>query len=294
MNDQTIKQVLQHWDIETSVTQIYASTWAVGDRNVIKGVDHFTALERNQTVMKALHEAGIPVACAIPTRDGNTFVEHEGYFYTLMPRLKGKHIEGLDDCDMDYEVGVAIGKLHKAFQQVEKTINPPEQFFMDELEGWILETLEEQALFAEDLKSAKALIIELKESISLLPKQMIHRDIHFGNLLFHENALSGYIDFDLTHKNIRVFDLAYFLTGLSLSHYQTPEGIQRWHAFKDAFLEGYETEVALSETEKKAIPLLMPCIELLFVAYFTNKKMPESTDAAIQLYRFLLQNDSEL
>ena len=47
-----------------------------------------------------------------------------------------------------------------------------------------------------------------------LPKQLIHRDVHFGNFLFFEGSLSGYIDFDLSQRNIRIFDLCYFLSGL--------------------------------------------------------------------------------
>ena len=32
--------------------------------------------------------------------------------------------------------------------------------------------------------------------------------------LFFEGDFSGYIDFDLSQRNIRIFDICYFLTGL--------------------------------------------------------------------------------
>ena len=35
----------------------------------------------------------------------------------------------------------------------------------------------------------------------MLPVQLIHRDVHFGNFLFDEGKFSGYIDFDLSQRN---------------------------------------------------------------------------------------------
>lgn len=39
---------------------------------------------------------------------------------------------------------------------------------------------------------------------SKLPIQLIRREVHLGNLLFDNNKFSGYIDFDLSQKNIRI------------------------------------------------------------------------------------------
>ena len=45
---------------------------------------------------------------------------------------------------------------------------------------------------------------QLEKIYEGLPKQLIHRDVHSGNFLFENNEFSGYIDFDLSQKNIRI------------------------------------------------------------------------------------------
>ena len=52
--------------------------------------------------------------------------------------------------------------------------------------------------------------------------------MHFGNFLFQEGSFSGYIDFDLSQKNIRIFDLCYFLAGLLAE--------EPWEEYTFAFL----------------------------------------------------------
>ena len=96
-----------------------------------------------------------------------------------------------------------------------------------------------------------------------LPKQLIHRDVHFGNFLFFEGNLSGYIDFDLSQRNIRIFDICYFLTGL------------------------------LAE-EKNAIPCVMECIEILCTAYFINIQDIKHANDAYRIFHFIQNCESDI
>lgn len=85
----------------------------------------------------------------------------------------------------------------------------------------------------------------LQDGYDMLPRQLIHRDVHFGNFLFDHGEFSGYIDFDLSQKNIRIFDICYFLTGLLSSQIGSGLDTEEWlRIVKDA-AAGYERWIPL-------------------------------------------------
>ena len=47
-----------------------------------------------------------------------------------------------------------------------------------------------------------------------LPKQLVHRNPHPGNILFENGEVSGIIGFDLSEINIRLWDPIYCATGI--------------------------------------------------------------------------------
>ena len=47
-----------------------------------------------------------------------------------------------------------------------------------------------------------------------LPKQLIHRDPNPSNILFDNGIVTGFIDFDLSEINIRLWDVCYCATGI--------------------------------------------------------------------------------
>lgn len=80
------------------------------------------------------------------------------------------------------------------------------------MNGWVKESLYREHWMDE--KNFCKAVQKLAEHYEELPRQLIHRDVHLGNFLFDQGTFSGYIDFDLSQRNIRVFDLCYFLAGL--------------------------------------------------------------------------------
>lgn len=58
------------------------------------------------------------------------------------------------------------------------------------------------------------IVQNLEKVYNKLPVQLIHRDVHLDNFLFAKGKFAGYIDFDLSQRNIRIFDLCYFMLGL--------------------------------------------------------------------------------
>ena len=59
-----------------------------------------------------------------------------------------------------------------------------------------------------------------------LPKQLIHRDPNPGNILFEGGEVSGFIDFDLSEVNVRLWDACYCATGILIE--SSDEAYEKW------------------------------------------------------------------
>ena len=155
------------------------------------------------------------------------------------------------------------------------------------MKGWIRETLQGDGWRlikeAEYTETAE----KLETVYDRLPRQPIHRDVHFGNFLFWKGEFSGYIDFDLSQKNIRIFDLCYFLAGLLSEETEQPLTRTEWLASIKAAVTGYEETTALSPEEKASLPCTMECIEILFTAYYLRTKATKQAASACELFRFI-------
>ena len=124
--------------------------------------------------------------------------------------------------------------------------------------------------------------------------QLIHRDVHFGNFLFLDGKFSGYIDFDLSQRNIRIFNLCYFL--LSLLSEEEKFGLtdELWLTFVKELFAGYEQKLQLTELEKKAVPYVMECIELLFVSYFQSINDARCAEDAYKIFQFITKQENKI
>ena len=292
-----IDELLYLWNLNEEIHQIYDSTWSIGNNFVLKTNDNLAGLKRNITIMGTLSECGIPVAKPIPTIDGQDYIEYNGKYYLLMNKLSGTHIFDIyqsDYLNIAYETGKIVARLHHAFISCEQKITFWNNSLLDEMKGWICNTLKSnqyryitEADFDTSLK-------ELADCYDKLPRQLIHRDIHYGNILFNNGMLSGYIDFDLSQKNVRIFDICYFLIGLLVDHEKKKEDIEKWHYIVSRFTEGYEEINPLTKLEKDSICCLMKNIELLFVAYFIDIEDEELARSAANLFYFVKNNEKSI
>ena len=138
-----IESLLVLWNINEEISQIYDSTWAVGNDYVIKITDSFGSLKRNITIMNALDECGIPVAHAIPTVDGQDYIEYDGKYYLMMNKLSGTHIQDIyqtDYLNIAFNTGKILANLHSAFIVCEQKITFWNNSLLEEMTGWIYDT----------------------------------------------------------------------------------------------------------------------------------------------------------
>ena len=211
-----VKGILNNWNIEnTEIKQVYDTAWQVGDQYVLKVYDNLQMLERNIKISTILEDMNIPVGKIIPTRDNTTFFRDEKYYYVLQKKLYGSNIVSIKEAlAIAFDMGSIIAKLHCAFRKCEATDEFWNNSLLSEMQGWIKETLKNNGWKLIDENRFNITVEHLEKVYDRLPVQLIHRDVHFGNFLFYEGKFSGYIDFDLSQRNIRIFDLCYFMLGL--------------------------------------------------------------------------------
>ncbi|MBN2222876.1 MAG: phosphotransferase, partial [Vallitaleaceae bacterium] len=137
-------------------------------------------------------------------------------------------------------------------------------------------------------------IQELEQVYSVLPKQLIHRDVHLGNFLFEGQAFSGYVDFDLSQSNIRIFDLCYFLLGILCEESKFGINTERWFDIVKQVIGGYHSILPLNQEEQRSIACVMKSIELLFVAYFLGIGDEKLAEDAGRLFYFVKKHESRL
>lgn len=191
-------------------------------------------------------------------------------------------------------MGCAIAQLHKAFIKCEKEITFWDNSLLEEMKGWIGKNLAADGWQVINEEEYSKAVNSLEETYDKLPKQLIHRDVHFDNFLFFEGNLSGYIDFDLSQRNIRIFDICYFLTGLLAEETEDTFTGKEWIEHVKAVIGGYESITKLSAEEKRAIPCVMECIEILFAAYFIHAKDTKHARDASDVFHLIQNCESDI
>lgn len=282
-----LSEVIKYWGIAEEPAVATPTTWEAAGKYILKQVKHEKAAQNNIRLFTALRTEGIPVPHIYPTRDGRNYLVIPGGCYLLMEKLDGSHITGIfqqDFADIALQTGMVTAKIHRALAALgdHQSDNVP---FDQELRGWISETLTAGSMLSADEWSVP--IEALCSIYAGLPKQQIHRDLHYGNLLFEGTQLTGVLDFDLGKEDARLFDIAYFLLGQLLGQKDLERVQEKWLIFVRHFLDGYESLNGLAKEEKEALPLMMQCIELLFIAFWQQQGNPELEAEAVNLFRFV-------
>lgn len=288
------EDIILKWNIHCKPEPIYHTTWDIDNRCVLKVYHDLATLKRNCVMMKTLYEEGIPVPKVIELPSGADYYEKDGNYYILTTKLFGSKIVDLNNCKEErfYRFGEILAQLHLAFRKCEAKINCWNNSMLEEMKGWVSSTINKFNPKWLNVEEAKNSITELGALHDDLPKQLIHRDVHLGNFLFNEERFTGYIDFDLSQRNIRTFDLCYFLLNIFIELKNTHEDEVKWLRIISQVIHGYDSKISLLSIERKAIPCIMKNIELLFVAYFLGEGNEKLARDASYLFDFV--NNSEI
>lgn len=287
-----ISDILTRFGISKDIKQIYISAWEVHGEYVLKQYSNLSELKRNIDTLKILYAENIPVPKIIQTLDKKDYVSQGEQYWLLTEKIKGENIVNMEQCNnvWFFEMGKILAQLHNAFHKLEDKINYWNNSLLGEMESWVLENIQQKKPEYLEENDVLDSIKRLRNVYEKLPKGIIHRDVHLGNFLFSEGVFSGYIDFDLSQKNIQIFDLCYFMLGILLEEEENKISKERWFEVLKYVVDGYDTERKLTEDERKSIVTVMENIELLFVAYFIGEQDEQAAKESAKLYYFCREN----
>jgi len=209
------------------------------------------------------------------------------YFY-VTKRLVGKQLKASTMYLDDYLpkarfIGEVIGQLSLALSKVDATVN--ESNIYVNAREWAIPTLAEKINLPQEF--IKRYEKEFGEIYELLPQQIIHRDPNPGNIILSDDNW-GILDFDLSEKNIRIFDPCYAATAILSESFENDnlDKLSQWVVIYKNILYGYDEVAKLSDNEWKAIPFVIITNQFISTAWFSkqekykdiyeiNKKMTE-------------------
>ena len=288
--NQLIESVLFHYDISKNhdLKQIHKNAWSVNNQYILKKNNDLNKLKKSIFVNRSLISEKVPVAEYVESYSGSLFVEHNGEFYSLMHKLCGSHLDkNISDC-MAFYIGTQVAELHKAFNKLKDSAELTNSDLIEDLHTWILLEINKKSIWVSEQIIKECLAF--KCTYDLLPRQQIHRDLHLGNMLFDNGKLSGFLDFDISHINARLFDIAYFGLSILSDSYKDEEGVAKWTDFFNNFLQGYHSENNLTEIEIQSIHMMCVIIELLFTAYFSSIELEELVPNCVDMLHWIYNN----
>ena len=291
-----IKHIITNWNITNPIfTQIYDTAWQIGNEYILKVYENPDMLERNIKIITILDNMEIPTGKIILSKKETTYIHDDKYYYILLEKMQGSNIVSLkNNLALAAEMGEILARLHIAFKECEIQNEFWDNSLLNEMNGWVRNFFQDIGWKYIDEKDFDKTVLNLKNLYDKLPVQLIHRDVHFGNFLFAQGRFSGYIDFDLSQRNIRIFDLCYFCIGLLSEEEYMDITKEEWFELLGNVFMGYRRKLALSLEEIQAVPYVMESIELLFAAWFFGEKDLKCAKDAIELYKFVQCNEQKI
>ncbi|MHC1749615.1 MAG: helix-turn-helix domain-containing protein [Cellulosilyticaceae bacterium] len=285
-----IKEMLTNWELEGTLkidptftaggAMKAPSTWQIGNQYVFKTGGDIAGVRAQIAIAKALAQNGMDASCPIPTKKGEEIVIRDGRFYMVTNKIQGDFLppqerygENRDKIAVKY--GSAIGKLHEALLEVEDLVEANDTNMLDMVMNWAMphtKTVLEQWGCA----LPEAFYLEYVENFpkiyEKLPRQMIHRDANPSNIMFDGGDVTGFIDFALSERNIRLFDPCYCATGILSEACDIEDGFDKWPDILKGIVKGYNEIVHLENEEIQAIPYVIYSIQMIFIAWLIDNE----------------------
>ena len=291
-----ISEILTNWKLENEIIRdvFYESgekndnVFYVGESYIIKTFADLGRLKNYINISKSIEKLGVSVSTPIETIDGNQMIEDGQLYFVLAKRLQGKQIKAVNMYEGDYKnkarfIGEIIGQLSLSLEKVDAVVNDVNIY--ERVKSWALPKAKDMLNIPENFW--KDAIDYFGKLYTTLPKQIIHRDPNPSNIITAKDTW-GFIDFDLSERNIRIFDPCYASTAILSESFDEndQEKLARWIEIYKNIIYGYDSVIKLNMNEIKAIPYVILFNQLICCAWFSgqekyknifnvNKKMTE-------------------
>ncbi|MFJ8353681.1 phosphotransferase enzyme family protein [Bacillus paramycoides] len=256
--------------IQSKVTKVTCNNKAY----ILKEKGSIKQLLVELNVLEQLDEKGIRVQKLVKTKSDERYVFYKEKYYCLYEYVAGSVLE-IKDSEKLKELGSTIGEelanLHQALNSVGDVSELIKRDLYKVLYEWAMPILEKNEQVQRNvIQQMNNIHKKFKEKVQLLPKQIIHRDMHLSNVIFQDNEFQGFIDFELLEENVRVFDLSYCFTSV-LSELYMDETLRRnWLQIVRNIFEGYNKQNVLTREEVQTIWYVMLSIQIIFITYFVQ------------------------
>jgi len=229
-------------------------------------------IKKELEVLEYLDFEGIPIPEIQNNLDDSPITTFNNRYAVLFYFVGGEHPKWKPiEVALSKDIGIQVAKLHKVLQNFNKDFKTKKMktFLIN-----LLKKVREQ----EDIKKYEKYIVEIQSKYrdESFRKSIIHGDISRENILIKGNKLNSFLDFDDMHKGLLIWDVAIAVTQLFITK---SFGID-WRGL-DAFLEGYNSILKLSEEEKDAIFDLL-IIRNIEIALITAEKSSEKESDSLQ------------
>jgi homoserine kinase type II len=180
----------------------------------------FATVVFEHAILDHLTVLGWPVAAPVAALGGERIIEVDDRLYAVFPRLPGRR--GITERPRaPRELGRMLGRLHRDLATCRR--EPPSGTFREILSitttwGTGSHTVDALfAAFAETSPGSAAYFTETLQGVrqevaaldlSGMPRTLIHGDWHAGNLLYSRGEVTGVLDFDFAHPDLRIADIA--------------------------------------------------------------------------------------
>ncbi len=283
-NEKELRQILSNWDVDTQlpIEDVYimngakpsGTEWTVGDTYMLKTGDR-EKLMKDLKVAKALSKQGFTSSLPVPTKTGAEYLDGEALFI-LFTRVRGCPLTeseklGSDRIAYGEKYGKSLARLHKALKEVQNDVLPDAFDLYARVIEWALPNVRQQNI-QWSMGLDESFFSDYTETFGKLygklPKQLIHRDPHPGNILFINGEVSGFISFALSELNVRLWDVCYIATGI-LSE-ASDDAYKVWLDVLGGILHGYDSEGRLTAEEKQAVFYVICSIQMICIAFFES------------------------
>lgn len=270
-----IQKLLSYWNLQNeNVSNIYnentgrqsENAYYIGENYVIKFSANYGSIKNSISIANSLAKSGLPVAEIIKTVEGSDYLQNGELYFVVTKRIKGSQLKCeyiFKNTDIAYQIGSNIAKLHHALKAFDES-NYKQADILSDVKSALPKVQNSVNLNDDFLKNFSIIFDKL-------PIQIIHRDINPSNMIFDKDEFKGFIDFDLTEVNIRIFDICYCATAI-LSECVNNSDIDKskWLEIFGNLVNGYESMTPLSEYEKQALPYVIYSIQIICIAYFSQ------------------------
>lgn len=283
-----IQKILPNWNLQNSVVKpiINENTGKQSDNSYYIGDDYVMKYSTNFAVIKK----STLFSEVVKLNNGDDYLQYGELYFIVTKRIYGnqlKCVDILNDTSIALTIGENIAKLHNKLKFFNIDDFEQANIYDDCINN--LNKVKKVANLSNEL--CEKYKNEFGKLINKLPTQPIHRDINPSNMIFAGKEFKGFVDFDLTEVNVRIFDICYCATAILSECFNNQINFKVWQKILNNLIKGYNRIDKLSEYEIEAIPYVIYSIEIICIAYFSKyDKFEELTERNISMLKWLIEN----